>query len=486
VALSGFLSSEVRVAFVVAWASCLGALLAPSDTRGDAPLAWESGDHKVSLSLSSRFRVEVWDARATDTDIFTAFRSRVGLKYSYKKSFVTFAEFQDARINGLDSDTSGAGALYRAAAGGKSRTSGDRIRQLWIQFKPTSALTLRAGRQDIKLGTEVMYPEGNWKYLKIARLSQRVVGTVGWTHAERSNDGVTAAYDFGDHHLYLFGAKPTTGVFDLNSSYASQEEIIYGGASWTAKRGTWLPNTEVRLFGLYYEDERDASEGAFGGLDNQTLRVWTAGFSSVGIYPCGEGNADLTLWAAYQWGDWPALGPNLDHQAWAALVEGGYQWTNVRMKPWVRAGVNIASGDGSTTDGDHESFFNVLPTNHLYYGYADQFALGNLINYFAQLRLKPFAKTGLDLFLHHFTKLTSDDGRHFGTGAFNKNGFGYGLDTTTTHRGMGTAVDIVVSHKLHERVSLLAGYSYMWGHAHWNSLPDADTRFAFFQVTAKY
>ena len=51
---------------------------------------------------------------------------------------------------------------------------------------------------------------------------------------------------------------------------------------------------------------------------------------------------------------------------------------------------------------------------------------------------------------------------------------------------MGTAVDIVVSHELHERVSLLAGYSYMWGHAHWNGLPDDDTRFAFFQVTAKY
>ncbi len=135
---------------------------------------------------------------------------------------------------------------------------------------------------------------------------------------------MTAAYDFGDHHLYLFGAKPTTGVFDLNSSYSSQGDIIYGGGSWTAKRGTWVPNTEVRLFGLYYEDERDASDGGFGGLNNQTLRVWTAGFSSIGIYPCGKGNADLTLWAAYQWGDWPAVGSNLDHQAWAALVEAGY------------------------------------------------------------------------------------------------------------------------------------------------------------------
>jgi hypothetical protein len=82
--------------------------------------------------------------------------------------------------------------------------------------------------------------------------------------------------------------------------------------------------------------------------------------------------------------------------------------------------------------------------------------------------------------------MTSDDGRHFGTGAFNKNGFGYGLATPNTHRGMGTELDIVLRHKLHERVSLLAGYSYMWGHAEWNGLPDDDTRFAFFQVAASY
>jgi hypothetical protein len=464
--------------------------LAPSDALGGSPLGWESGDHKVSLSLSSRFRVEVWDARAMDTDTFTAVRSRVGLKYSHKENFVAFAQFQDARINGMDSDTSGAGSLYRGAAGSKSSTSSQRIRQLWVQFKPTDALTLRAGRQDIKLGTEVMYPEGNWKYLKIRRGSQRLGGTVGWTHGERTNDGVSAAYDFGTNHLYLFAARPTTGVFDIDSSYSSQDNIIWGGGSWTLRRGTVERNTEVRLFGVYYEDERDAKDGGFGGLDNQTLRIWTTGFSSIGVYPCGEGNADLTLWAAYQWGDWPAVGSNLDHAAWAALAEAGYQWTQVRMKPWLRGGVNIASGDGSSMDNDHESFFNVLPTNHLYYGYSDQFALGNLINYFAQLKLKPSPKTGAEIFLHHFTKLTSDDGRHFGTGAFSKSplgfGFGYGLDTTTSHRGMGTAVDLVVSYQLHAQVSLLAGYSYMWGHAHWNGVADDDTRFGFFQISAKY
>jgi hypothetical protein len=470
------------MALVVACSLTLGLILAGETAHAASPLVWESGDHKVGLSLSTRFRLEGWDAHATDTDWFNALRTRVGLKYSWKEDFAAFVEFQDSRIHQLGSRSSGAGGLYWANSGRGDDVHHDRIRQLWVQFKPISDLSVRAGRQDIKLGTEVMYPEANWKYLKIKRVSQRLVGTVGWTHGERSNDGVTAAYDMGGHHLYLFGAKPTTGVFDINSAYAGQNDILYGGASWTAKRGTLLPNTEIRVFGIGYRDDRDAPDGAFAGAVNEDIDVWNVGASLIGIYPCGAGNADLMLWGSFQWGDWQ----DLDHQAWAALVEAGYQFTEVAMKPWVRAGLNVASGDGSSTDGDNEAFFNLLPTNHLYYGFADRYALSNLINYFAQIRLKPLPKTGLDVFLHHFTKLTHDDGRRFGTGAFNKTAFGYGRVASNSHRSMGTELDIVVSHKLHERVSLLAGYSYMWGHAEFNGLADDDVRFAFFQVSAKY
>ena len=120
------------------------------------------------------------------------------------------------------------------------------LRQLWLDVKPIEGLGIRIGRQDINLGTEVMYPEGNWKYVKIKRGSQRLVGTVGWTHAERSNDGIRVAYDTGGHHLFAFAAQPTTGVFDIDDAYKRQGDILYGGLTWTVKRDTWLPNTELR------------------------------------------------------------------------------------------------------------------------------------------------------------------------------------------------------------------------------------------------
>ena len=476
----------MRRGWVIAGVCLLALGVSPS--FASAGLAWQSddGDHHITLDLETRFRVEVWDARATDADSFTALRSRARLGYAWRDRVRARVEFQDARINGLGSDSSGAAELYRAAAGEDSQTHGVRIRQLWLEYKPSSKLSLRAGRQDIKLGTEVMYPEANWNYLKLARVSQRLVGTVGWTHGERSNDGVSAAYDFGEHYLYLFGAKPTTGVFDLDSSYASQSDILYGGATFTAKRGAWLPNSEVRLFAIAYQDDRDTDDG--GLVSDDELDIYTLGASLIGVYPCGPGNADLVLWGAYQWGSWPIVGDDLDHRAWAAVVEAGYQWTRARMQPWLRVGVNLASGDGSATDGDHESFFNLLPTNHLYYGYQDQFALGNLLNYFVQLKAKPLPKTDVNLMLHQFSKWTTDDGRHFGTGAYNKDGFGFTVDDSSSARNMGTALDLVVGYQLNERVSLLAGYTYMWGHGHWNDVPsgDDDTRWAFFQLSAKY
>jgi hypothetical protein len=465
---------------------------APSD-----PFTLQTADgvHTVKLSLSTRFRIEGWDAHAPEMDWFTAFRSRAGLQYTWKDLFTAYVEFQDARVNGISClagdpndpcrhPTSGAGDLYRRNSGDSSHASSQRIRQLWLELQPVENAKLRLGRQDIKLGTEVMYPEGNWKYLKGARLAERLVGTVGWTHVERSNDGATLSYDVGeDYNIYLWGAKPTTGVFDVDGPYSTQDDILYGGASLTAKRGAWLPNTEARIFWIGYRDDRSERNGAL--QESHNLNIYTAGASLLGVHPMGPGNVDLMLWGAYQWGDFY----DLDQFAWSALVEAGYQFTEVQMKPWVRAGINAATGDRDVDDDDNEAFFNLLPTNHKFYGFQDRFALSNLINFFLQLKLAPTAKSDLNVFLHRFQVFTGDDGRRFGTGAFNRSSFGYGVSPSGGNgsHSVGTAVDVVANYKLHPRLALQAGYTYMWGNALLNQqFSDDDVRWAYFQVTAKY
>lgn len=451
-------------------------------------LFWRRGDQRLDLMINTRFRIEWWDAHQGHTDDFHALRTRVAAKYAYKSLLTLFAEFQDARIYNLSQNTSGAGALYQrfSESGDSDHTDGQDLRQAWLELSPIEGLSIRGGRTDIKLGTQAMYPEPNWKYVKIKRASQRLVGTVGWTHGERSNDGGSIAYDTGGYHLYFFGAQPTTGVFDISGAYRNQADIAYGGASLTAKRGTWLRDTELRGFFLGYGDNREVEDGG----RPKKVEIYTLGLSAIGVYPWGPGNFDVLAWAAGQAGRFDGR----DHWAGAGILELGYQLPEVVARPWLRAGVNVASGGDDT--GDHNTFFNMLPTNHLYYGFADQLAFQNLLDVFGQLMLKPHDRVGLNLMVHHFRLVDSRDGQYFGTGAFTKKNrpgaFGFGSNPSYGKHEVGTEIDVVASVSLHEHVALEGGYSYIWGGDVWEARKDAgawadaDVEFGYLQVLLKY
>jgi hypothetical protein len=470
-------------------ASLLAALLAlcgSAPASAFDPFSLESADgaHRLRVALGSRLRMECWDAHAPDTDCFQAARTRASLRYEWGERAWALVEFQDVRLSGLDSDASGSGALYRSEAGSSSHARHDVVRQLWLEIAPTDALRVRVGRQDLALGKEVGYTEPDWAYLESKRLGERLLGTVGWTHAERSNDGISATYRLEPLRVAAFAAKPTTGVFDVDSAYAGQPDIRLAGGTLVLERGAWLEHTDLRAFAIAYEDERRIPIPGLAS-PRADLDVQTLGLSLLGVYPLGPGRADLLLFGALQRGDWFGL----DHRAFAALAEVGYRLPDAPLSPWLRAGVNAGSGDGSASDGDHESFFNLLPTNHLYYGYADRLALANLIDLFMQLRLTPAAPLGLELFVHHFQLLTDDDGRHFGSGAYDTASFGYGIEPQTSaggHRGLGTELDLVASWQVLPHIAVETGWSYLFGHGIHSGRGDDDVRFTYLQLTVRY
>ncbi len=267
----------------------------------------------------------------------------------------------------------------------------------------------------------------------------------------------------------------------MDSAYRTQDDILYGGVSWTLKRGAWLANTELRLFGLGYRDDRPVDKG--GKPDE--VEVYTLGGSWLGVYPLGPGRADLLLWIAGQTGDFD----DLDHQAVAAVAEFGYRLADVAMEPWLRLGVNFASGDGDPDDSDHETFFNVLPTNHLYYGFADQLAFQNLVDWFVQLKLSPLPGLALDLFLHRFSLASDDDASYAGTGAYNERVFGYVEQPSRGLQHVGTEVDVVARYAVHRHVSVEAGYAFLDGGALLREVApgrDADVHFGYVQISAHY
>ena len=441
-------------------------------------LGWKSGDHRVDLSLQHVSRVESWDARVDSSDTFYAERTRVGVRYGWRELLTLFAEFQNTYVGGLAADTSGPGASYRGTMDGRRSDHSNHLRQLYAEVLPRPSLALRAGRFDVRAGLEVTYPEPDWAYLKTQRLSQRLVGTVGWSIVERSNDGAQLALGLGGHHLLAFAAKPTTGAFEVHDAYERQDDILYGGIAWTVKRGTWLPGTEFQLFGLGYRDDRPVDDGGLA----HPVEVFTGGASLLAVHPLGPGNLDVLLWAAAQGGSYD----DLDHAAGAGIAEIGYRLAQAPGQPWLRVGLNAASGDGDPGDGDHHTFFNVLPSNHLYYGFADQLAFQNLVDWFAQLKLAPAPRLDLNLFVHQFGLADEDDARYAGTGAFDRRSFGFAAQPSGGRRSVGTEIDAIVAWAPAGWLSLEAGYCHLFGHAVFDRFADEDTRFGYVMLSLRY
>jgi hypothetical protein len=463
-------------------------------------ISWSKGDHQFTLHFNTRLRWERWEALTNKSDNIYAARTRASGDYIWNDQLRLFAEGQHATVRDLDSSASGAAGLYRSNAHrpGRNSVDGFRVRQLFAEARLDSENWFRVGRQDINAGTMVGYKEGNWKYLKNKRLSQRLVGTVGWTHGERSYDGASGRMEQDGHVLHLYVAEPTTGVFEIDRGYKRQKDVIFGGFDWTVERGTWLENTELGVFFVGYSDDRDVDEvsGLFGDIE-----VYTFGFSSLGVYPVGPGNLDVILWGAFQLGSYadsvptgtPAATPpvtrTLDQIAGAGIAEIGYQLPDVWGKPWLRTGVNFATGDSDPDDGNRNSFFNILPTNHLYYGYADALAFSNLIDLLVQLKLSPLPKLGLELAFHQFWLYTADDTRYFGSGAFAKSSLGYGRSPSNGANNVGQEIDFVVNYKVNKHLGLMAGVAHLFGGKVLSrnpALADEDVSWAFFQVALSY
>jgi len=464
-------------------ASAAGAQTPPPPPDGlhtTPSLYWQEGPQRVDLGLYVRSRVEWWDAYATETDSFVGTRARVRLSYGWAGKLLLVGEVQAQRLDSMEETGTGAIATYRAANNNQYEADGVDMRLLFAELRPVEGAWLRLGRQEVKLGSEVLYPEPDWRYLKAARVGERLVGTVGWSHVERSYDGASGSWDLGGHTLYGFLAGPTTGVFTADDAYDIQHDIAVGGLSWTVERGAWLPNTELSLFALDYEDDRNPSRGGLPGGDG--VHVTAVGAHSVGVYPLGPGKADLLLWAAGQGGRYDGV----NHQAWAALAEAGYQWPDCFAKPWLRAGVNVASGDSNPADDDHTTFFNVLPTNHLYYGFADQLAFQNLLNPFVQLRLAPHPMLGVNLFVHWFRLMDEDDSRYSGTGAATRNAFGFAAQDPGGERDVGTEYDVVLTFTPHRTVTFETGFSWLDGGDVFRGRPDRDVGFGYVSLELRY
>ena len=216
---------------------------------------------------------------------------------------------------------------------------------LWRSGK--DSLTLRAGRQEMVLGSE------------------NFVSTRDGRNIRRSLNGFRLTWVTGDWTVDTFALRPTLdnpGNFNDPPNHASS----FWGA-YAVRPFRFLPEGNVDLYYFGLDLQRVPFDGKGSGREQRE----TIGTRLWGTTERWDYNDEFT----YQWG-W--FGPNDDIRAWAISTETGYRIDSNSLKPRFALRAMSFSGDqnpSSRTLGTFNSIFEKGP----YFSYAEVFARRNLV-----------------------------------------------------------------------------------------------------------
>ena len=421
----------------------------------------------LSLTASLRVRGESWDwfgPQEQGEYAFAAALARVGLGQRWPRA-AWQVEVAAPALVGLPDDAVqpppqgqlGLGASYYAANDADDSPVGIFVKQAFVRVgAPPGPATwsLRAGRFEFGEGTEAMPRHATVAAVRQQRVAQRLIGPFGFTHVGRSLDGAHLAIDRRAGNLTLMGALPTRGAFDVEGMSSLDVRVGYGAFTrpfaWRGGTGEW------RLFGIGYQDRRGGAVRADNRpladrqADRADLDLATLGAHYLHVFATPAGEVDLLLWGALQRGDWGALA----HEATAGAAEIGWQPPGLPLRPWLRAGVNQGSGDDDAADDTHGTFFQLLPTGRVY----ARFPFYNMMNtrdVFGSLLLRhPRANLRLDA--RALSLADAADLWYSGSGAFERETFGYAGRPSGGEDGLATVLDASVEVRPRPWITLTA------------------------------
>jgi hypothetical protein len=460
---------------IFVWFFVLSILSIPDTARAEEKLFTLGKDTSITASgeITARNTYENWFEPALPNVnnsydyFFTRTRLAIALRNPYINAYV---QAQDVHMWNLPENSiapapqgaMGSGATYYSHA--KSDTDHSLIiRQAYLDFPKLflKGLSARIGRFDYADGQEVTYkknPKVTW--LKNARLSDRMLGAFDWSSYNRSFDGLQMAYDAKTFNLYVSVTHPTQGGYE-NNAQKTISSINLGNITGTMKYGEWLKNTEARVFYYYYNDRRNIPNIlGQSGLKDGPIRINTFGTHWLHTESIKSGVFDMLFWGALQDGKWGAV----DHRAWAVAIEGGFQFTNVLCKPWIRGGYFVSSGDKDPKDGKHGTFYQMLPTARKY-AFFPFYNLMNNEDLFIQTILKPREAFSIRADLHSLSLQKPQDLWYVGAGPTQGSGtiFGYTGRPSNNHKGLATVLDISPSYTFSKHLSANLYYGHVFG-----------------------
>ncbi|UJP05132.1 MAG: alginate export family protein [Nitrosomonas sp.] len=448
----------------------LSASNAPKPLGQINPYVRINGEWMSSYELWNYFRPEAAINHAYDLWIL---RARLGATLT-TPYIDGFAQAQYIGLYGLPGDAiaPGGGSLGLGAAYFQTNQSTEAssvfLKQGFLNFKlhafGVPGVTAKIGRFELIDGLE--YSSGAEKFdgLKRRRIAERLLGGFNAIYIGRSFDGVSVVYDQPGLNLTVSGVRPTQGNLTVQGQHQLNDiNIVF--AALTGKKDAVLPGIEARLFYMNYDDQRDTrvvdnrQADARPFLNQQKLDLHTVGAHWLSLHAVGSGSLDTLLWGAYQFGRWTSQ----SHRAWAIAAEAGYQWTQLPLKPWLRAVYYRSSGDGDMNDNTHQTYFSAVPSGRLY----AKFPFYNLMNIqdaFVEFITFPTAKLQANINVHQLTLSNAGDLLYGGLGAAVRSGaFGYSGNPAGGSSDIGQLVDISLTYTYSRQFTARVYFGHAFG-----------------------
>ena len=388
---------------------------------GSAPAAAQASAEKLQTKSERleiggqiRFRAEVrqnadLNSEKSDAQNFVGQRLRFHVRANLSENVESFAQFQDSRLWGQEVSTA-------------SNDNLTDLHQGYIQVKDFLApgLGLRVGRQEMAYGAE------------------RLIGAFGWDNIGRSFDAIKMGYASKSMASDWVAAK----VVDRRSTgRGDRDQYMYGTYNQLFRQRP----QHLEVYGIFFRDGlRTAGEISTRGA--KATGLMTLGARSDGAL---RGGVSYDVEFAQQFG-------HRGFDTHRARAFAGKVFKSLEEAHKLRLGFeyDAATGDRDPADGRSGEFFNLFPTNHPHYGYADLMGWRNMQDFRAMFTVTPAPPLKFDFDYHNFFLLEA-------RGPWkNAGGAVLGFDPTgQSGKHVGDELDFTVAFPIQKHLKVLSGYS---------------------------
>lgn len=467
---------------------CSLAGVAPTEATVVVPTKTESNplclfDGKICLDFEERFRWEIRDnnfdfnddVNALTDDNWFLQRARVGILYKPTDWLRIYAQGQDSReINSDRPD-------FPNQLGAEGDDSFD-LRQGWVEFGNPKEfpLTVKIGRQILAYGDE------------------RLIGPSDWSNFSRTFDAVRFRWEVNTWSLDAFAASvavPERGSYnqsDFANGNENDREQVFSGLYFSTKA---IPIQTIDLYVLHLHENNSpryasnprgdtnfltigarvkSKPGAFAPQQDEALAK--DGKTMVSPAPPRPVGFDYDAEFAYQTGNVRGMDLN------AFAVHGGIGYTfDAAWLPRVGLAYNYGTGDDDPTDSNIQTFQNLFPTNHKFYGQMDLFSWQNMHDLEFSVRAQPLKSVTLKAEYHAFWLETTEDVWYRANGATAVRP----LNAAARNAGnyVGSEVDFLVQWNVTKNLQLEGGYSHFFAGDYLSDTgPSDDAGFGYLQA----